>query len=227
MAIVATSSVHAVDESNVLRGAVYKKKDSKTKKGSRSSSSKCDKKFDGDGTSALCIDGRKDGKQTVDDLWKSMDENCDNAWGLEEEANKEKDRKYPCKADNKEDQEYNDCARYGVDQQVQRIEKECFDDDPSQCQDLGETAAEIIVFANVNCSVASSSTYGNDEPDYKETCREVAYGICSGYISTTINKYCSGSNVSTSELLELQKKCEKQVDNMVGNGSDELKIMIK
>lgn len=221
----------------MFRGAVYKKKDHKkgSRSSSRSRSSKCDKKFDGDGTSALCIDGRKDGKQTVDDLWKSMDENCDNAWGLEEEANKEKERKYPCKADNEEYQEYNNCARAGVDQQVQRIEKECFDDDPSQCQDLGETAAEIIVFATVNCALASSkefftaglgpgalssSTYGNDEPDYKEICLEVAYGICAGYISTTLNKYCSGSNVSTSEILELQKKCEKQVDNMVGNSSE-------
>lgn len=204
--MVATSGVHAAAKPQVLRGSLDKE----------------DVLVE---VEATCQEGFGAGQMSVWEIWEDdMDSNCDNIWGLEDAADDMKDDEYPENASNWKDQAYNDCARDGVDHQVDHYEEECLGDDPSQCQDLGETAAEIIVFDNVCVPDMSGSAYGNAEPDYKETCREVAYGICTGYISTTINKYCSDSNVSTSELLELQNKCEDQVDSMVG--ADELEFMI-
>lgn len=229
LAMVATSSVHAIDEP-MLRGDLYEKKKRPSPSKSRSSSSKTDKSDD-DGSSSRCADGKKDGKKTVDDLWKSMDENCDNAWDLDDDANKKKNKKYPRKAENRKDQEYNDCARDEVDKQVERIEKKCFDNDPSQCEDLGKTAAELVVKDNYECSQAhASGQSASKHTDYKKECRKVAYGVCEGHITSAVKTICRNRHEkvrSTSELRSLQTKCKKQVDRMTGKKGDELKIMIK
>mmetsp|Transcript_14805 Transcript_14805/g.32163 ORF Transcript_14805/g.32163 Transcript_14805/m.32163 type:complete len:137 (-) Transcript_14805:90-500(-) len=132
------------------------------------------------------------------------------------------DRKYPRNPRNWRTKAYNKCARDGAEQQVQKIEKECLNDDSSQCEDLGETAAEIIVFANV-CRPEFDEASSQRNPDYKKTCRQVAYGICKGQISTKINKYCSDKRLSSTKMLRLQDKCKKQIDGMVR--ADELEFM--
>jgi len=131
-----------------------------------------------------------------------------------------KDRSFPRRPRDRREREFNNCARDEIDKEVKRIEKECLEDDSSQCEDLGDTAAEIIVFDNV-CSPmfdqASSSRRGKKK-NYKRTCRKVAYGICEGQISRTIRSYCPDSRVSTSKLRDLQRKCKQEVDEMTGEG---------
>eukprot|EP01083_Nonionella_stella_P040998 111167_1 len=196
-ALVATSTVHAVDEPYVLRGSVGNEEMMVA-------------------LQASCSQGSRDGQKSVKKLWKRSGEDCDNAWDLERQANKMKSRNYPRKSRNWRDRAYNRCAREGADNQVQKVEKQCLNNDPSQCTDLGETAAEIIVFDNVCQPQFDSQAVPPRPPDYKETCREVAYGICQGQISAKINEYCADSNVRSNRLLRLMDKCEDQVDKMVG-----------
>ena len=123
-----------------------------------------------------------------------------------------KDTLYPTNTDSWKIQAYNECARdYGVDPQVDEIEEECLQDDSSQCIDLGETAASIIVYDNV-CYTYGATTHH----DYLQECREVAYGICEGNIQNKIKQQCSDKlPVSTSELSQLMDMCEDQVNSMV------------
>ncbi len=165
---------------------------------------------------ASCSQGQRDGQKKVKKIWRNSGEDCDNVWDLQQRANKAKRRNYLRNPRNWRDQAYNRCARDGIDAQVKRIEKECLEDDSSQCEDLGETAAEIIVFDNVCTPDFSSSSYGHHPPNYKKTCREVAYGICEGNISSTAREYCRDTRVSTSRLRSLQDKCEDQVNKMTG-----------
>jgi len=56
------------------------------------------------------------------------------------------------------------------------------------------------------------------EPDYKEKCREVATGVCEGAVGDQVSQ--NGCSITTSDLLELQNKCEGQVDSMTGVTSE-------
>ncbi len=138
--------------------------------------------------------------------------NCDNVWDLQLSADEMKDTLYPVNTGNWKLQAYNECARdYGVDPRVSDIEEGCLGDDSSQCIDLGETAASIIVNENV-CDSNSATAYHN----YLQDCREVAYGICEGNIQNKIQQQCSDKlPVSTSELSQLMGMCEDQVNSMV------------
>jgi hypothetical protein len=125
-----------------------------------------------------------------------------------------KDTLYPAnKADSWQVQAYNECARiYGVDPRVAEIEEGCLGNDSSQCIDLGETAASMIVYESVCGTYVAPYTHH----DYLEDCREVAYGICEGDIHNKIQEQCSDMwPVSTSELSQLMDMCEDQVNSMV------------
>jgi hypothetical protein len=68
------------------------------------------------------------------------------------------------------------------------------------------------------CPFSASASFAPDsQPDYKEACREVAYGVCKGAVGEQV--YDNGCSISTSDLLGLQKMCEQQVDMMTGGGS--------
>ena len=121
-----------------------------------------------------------------------------------------KDTLYPANTGNWKLQAYNECARdYGVDPVVSDIEDGCLGDDNSQCIDLGETAASIIVYENV-CNIYASAKH-----NYLQDCRNVAYGICEGSILNKIQQQCPQNSVPTSELSELMDMCEDQVNSMV------------
>ena len=68
------------------------------------------------------------------------------------------------------------------------------------------------------CPFTAADSYGHgSEPDYKATCRSVAYGVCEGAIyDNVVDNGCKG--ISTSELNKLQYKCKGQVDAMTGGG---------
>lgn len=59
---------------------------------------------------------------------------------------------------------------------------------------------------------ADSYGYGSDEPDYKQSCREVAYGVCEGAILKMVES--NGCDPPTSDVAVLQEECEGQVDSM-------------
>ena len=68
---------------------------------------------------------------------------------------------------------------------------------PGLCIALGETAASIIVCAN-KCL---RWIFNDETPNYTQTCREVAYGICKGAIKDKIKQQCPDKlPVSTTEL---------------------------
>jgi hypothetical protein len=130
-----------------------------------------------------------------------------------------KTRNYP-DTGNWKTKSYNQCARDGADAAVKAIEKECLNDDSSQCTDLGETAAEMIVYNNV-----CPGQYAAKHTNYKQTCRKVAYGVCQGAIPTKIAQQCSTRDAakwkSTSQLSKLMDMCKGQVNNMTPSSEEE------
>lgn len=204
LALVVTSSVHAAKMPFVLRGSGYNEAVLVE-------------------VEASCSEGLRSGKKTADDLWRSMGQDCGDIYNLEKEANKEKTKKYP-NSSNWRTEAYNECARDGVDDQVKKYEKECLES-PEECEDLGKTAAELVVKDNYECSKPQVEPSASRQTDYKKDCRKVAYGVCEGHISTAVKTICRNPNErvrTTSELRSLQTKCEKQVNRMTGG--DELKL---
>ena len=121
---------------------------------------------------ASCADGTRAGQREVQKLYGG---NCGNAWDLEKRANRVKDRSFPSDPRDWRERAYNQCAREAMDKEVKKIEKQCLNNNTGECEDLGETAAEIIVFNNV-CTPNFATPQENT--DYKATCKAVAYGIC-------------------------------------------------
>ena len=168
-------------------------------------------------THDYCQSGHAAVKNEVEKLWKipPFNSNCNNTWNLQAAADDLKDDKFRNNTSNWVTDSCNQCARdYGVDPEVDKILKQCLDNDSSQCIALGETAASIIVYANV-CGGYSAENH----QDYLQTCREVAYGICEGAIRTKIEEQCPDQlPVSTTELNSLMGMCVEQVDSMTGGG---------
>jgi hypothetical protein len=95
---------------------------------------------------------------------------------------------------------------------VTKYEKQCLDDSPDECYDLGQAAAQIIAFDF--CPFSAADATGYSQPNYKASCRSVAYGVCEGAIYSNVRG--NGCSISTSQLSKLQNKCEGQVDSMTG-----------
>ena len=109
----------------------------------------------------------------------------------------------------------------GVDKEVARIKKACFEDDPTECLELGEAAAAQIVLSNV-CDMAGRGQHAND---YKKSCQKMAYTVCKGKIPTMITKYCRNKMPSTSRLNNIGKKCPRKVDLLIGRNKLEAVTM--
>eukprot|EP00579_Thalassiosira_antarctica_P016244 CAMPEP_0201944986 /NCGR_PEP_ID=MMETSP0903-20130614/53672_1 /ASSEMBLY_ACC=CAM_ASM_000552 /TAXON_ID=420261 /ORGANISM="Thalassiosira antarctica, Strain CCMP982" /LENGTH=306 /DNA_ID=CAMNT_0048488043 /DNA_START=136 /DNA_END=1056 /DNA_ORIENTATION=- len=169
-----------------------------------------------------CTQGMKDGQEEVRQAWRNNGQNCDDVWSVENEANRIKERKFPRNSGNWRTETYNECARRGVDDEVGRIEKECLEDDSSQCTDLGNAAAELVVMDNF-CT-PDSDRGDKGRTDYKRECKKAAYRVCEGNIPNVADRWCPDKNMSTSKLSELQDKCRRQVNSMVG-GNDAFAFM--
>jgi len=195
LALAAASSAYASDEPYVLRG---------------SANSDIFAELE-----STCSQGQREGRRAVRSLFSG---NCDDVWSLSDDASRMKNRNFPDRG-NWNQKTRNQCARRGVDDEVRSIEKSCLDDSPEQCEDLGDAAAELIVMDNV-CSIMYDQASSHGRPNYKKTCREVAYGICEGQISRTIRNWCPDEMPSTSKLRTLQGKCTSQVNRMTGGGGE-------
>merc|ERR1711862_608757 len=168
---------------------------------------------DSDDRSASCDNGRKRGETAMRDEWERQGDDCVNAWDLSNMARSVK-KKYPSSGGNERVREYNRCARNAVDEEVENIKEECFEDNPSQCFGLGQAAANMIALYDV-CDEASAKGRGNKN-DYERSCRDMAYTICEGQVASSIKKYCPKKMPGTSRLGELMDECPSKVDSLLG-----------
>lgn len=172
---------------------------------------------------STCESGYEDGRTHTWMIWNNkLGADCYNVWDLERRANILIALKYSDDS-NWKNQSFNECAKDAVHAEVQRIEKVCLEDDSSQCTELGNTAAELVI-ENRWCvpERPGISPYTTTQ-DYKANCKEVATSICKGQIPNVANQWISEQAMTTSQMLELQGECEEQVNDMVPGEESVLK----
>mmetsp|Transcript_4312 Transcript_4312/g.9280 ORF Transcript_4312/g.9280 Transcript_4312/m.9280 type:complete len:449 (+) Transcript_4312:366-1712(+) len=203
LALVAATGAHALGERQALRGLVENDQVLVDLQGP-------------------CEDGVKEGRRQVRSLWRGMGEDCNKVWDLKQAANRMSTRKFrDTRGASWQTKSENRCAREEVLNEVNRIEKTCLEDDSSQCSALGEAAAEEVVLGNF-CTIARMESQ-NDEgkrPNWRKQCKNAAYSICEGQITTVKNRWCRSQRMSTSKLRELQGMCRRQVNSMVNGEGD-------
>lgn len=78
----------------------------------------------------------------------------------------------------------------------------------------------LVIFAEIAfeyCPFNAAVSFApGDQPDYKQACREVAYGICQGVVGNQVN--ANGCSISANDLKTLQGKCKREVNKMTGGG---------
>lgn len=159
-------------------------------------------------------DGVIAGRKEAERIWRNNGSNCANIWGFDDQVQRSMNRNYANRSsDNWRQGAYKRGVREGADTVVAKYEKECLEDNSDECFDLGEAAAYEIAWAY--CPTSASASHHYDYPNYKATCKTVAYGVCKGEISGAV-KGNGCMTIPTSDLLDLQSKCRRQVDNMVG-----------
>lgn len=166
-----------------------------------------------------CEAGYAAGVKATNDLWKGEpnSSNCDNIWTLQDpQANDMKKDKFPENPDNWRDQTYNQCARQGVDDQVDTITKGCTWDDTTQCNDLGNAAAERIVIREW-CTPGGTDADTASSTDWLAECADTAVVICKGNIANVANRWCPDKTMSGGDHHDMQVQCQAEVDSMVGN----------
>ncbi len=96
---------------------------------------------------------------------------------------------------------------------VKEKERRCLHDDPSECIDLGNTAADMIAYDH--CKIAGISSIGRD---YRPSCKQAAITRCGGAIFDKVRNMCGAPN-DTRVLNDLAAKCSRQVTNLIGERS--------
>ncbi|KAL7506715.1 hypothetical protein ACHAXN_004503 [Cyclotella atomus] len=173
--------------------------------------SKTNMSCDGDFNSGVYL-----GADVAEKMWKEQGSSCSNIWGFEDQVDNYLESKYPTDTSDWRKNSCHEGMKKGADQVVAKYEKQCLDDTPDECYDLGQAAAQMIAFDFCPFSAQSDATaYG--QPNYKASCRSVAYGVCEGAIYNNVRD--NGCSISTSQLNNLQNKCKGQVDSMTGGDS--------
>lgn len=103
---------------------------------------------------------------------------------------------------------FNKGFRAGMEQGINDIERQCLDDSPDQCLELGNEAAAII--AARHCGASSAN---RRPPNFQRICREVGINQCRGRVFNQVTDLCGSPR--TSDLLRLQDECEDQVDRLI------------
>jgi hypothetical protein len=161
--------------------------------------------------------GLREGQQTAQKLWRNMGNSCSNAWSsFKDRIDREiRNRGWNSSSSNWTTKSFNEGARAGMQQVLKEKEKQCFNDSPTECVNLGNEAARMIAF--FHCHPDSMSTFGNN---YRATCRDVAIGQCQGQIFNQVRRECGAPN--TRKTRELQNKCSNQVKSMIGDRAEEM-----
>ena len=90
-----------------------------------------------------CERGLRAGRKAVKKMWKNLDKNCDEIWGLETSARRMTDRRFRARGSNWRKAAFNRCARNGVDKAIEKFEEKCLEKTADQCKDLADVAAEM------------------------------------------------------------------------------------
>jgi len=106
----------------------------------------------------------------------------------------------------------NECAAFGVGVSVD-YDRPCGSSPVADdCVEMGDTAAELVVMYNW-CSPNTATS--NSFPNYASQCKKVATNVCKGQIPSVARRWCSDEAMTTTNLLDLQRKCEDQVNRML------------
>ena len=167
--------------------------------------------------------GLNEGRRIAQNLWRNMGNSCSNAWSsFSDRINSEiRNRGWNSTSGNWRTQSFNQGARAGMQQVLKEKEKQCFNNSPDECIDLGNEAARIIAFRHCNPDLLSTNSHKN----YKATCRKVAIGQCQGQIFTQVSKIRGCGSRSTNKTRQLQNECTSQVNSMIGYGTKEMSFM--
>ncbi|KAL3784827.1 hypothetical protein ACHAWO_005823, partial [Cyclotella atomus] len=187
------------------------------------------------------FDGLAAGKEGAETMWQKMGSDCGNIWDFQSDVNSMKGWAFP-DSGNWRIRSYNRGARSGADQVVQKYEKRCLDNSPDECNDVGlSAAAEVRILINAlhhckkciyltsmiflskiafeYCPPPADDAQAMDTPmSFKATCRSVAYGICKGEVGAAVE--ANGCSITTSQTLNLRRKCKIQVDSMTSVSHD-------
>ncbi len=161
-------------------------------------------------------DGRRQGERAANRLWTRMGGNCADAWGdFERRVRRDiRDRGWDGDGRNWRERSFNQGARAGMNDVVKEKERRCLHDDPSECIDLGNTAADMIAYDH--CKVVRPMGIRND---YKRSCKKAAITRCGGAVYDKVRNMCGAPN--TRVLNRLTNRCEKQVTDLIGGRMEE------
>ena len=173
-----------------------------------------------------CEDGFRAGRQAVRNIWeRDLDEDCDNAWDLKGEARRTKTRRFQG-GRNWRKRLFNECAGDGVDEIIQDIEDECFNQNSGQCMSLAVGTAEKIVRQNLCTPKRKENRLGwrarssAPKPDYRKSCKDVGVNHCPSKIENTITSWCPEKLYvldRTDRRLSLENECQDTVDELLGD----------
>lgn len=74
-------------------------------------------------------------------LWQQNGSSCSSIWGFEDQVDDYLDENYPTDTSNWRTNSCNEGVAEGAHQVVDKYEKQCLDDNPDECNDLGNAAA--------------------------------------------------------------------------------------
>ena len=101
--------------------------------------------FDKSETSPPCEDfntGVYHGADVAEYIWDEMGGSCSNIWGYEDAVDDYLDVHYPTDTSNWKTNSCNEGVEAGADQVVDKYEKQCLEESPDECYDLGHAAAQ-------------------------------------------------------------------------------------
>ena len=87
-------------------------------------------------------DGVYLGAEVAEKMWKEMGSSCSNIWGFEDKVEDYIEVKYPTDTSDWRKNSCHQGVEAGADQVVDKYEKQCLDDSPDECYDLGHAAAQ-------------------------------------------------------------------------------------
>lgn len=162
-----------------------------------------------------CHQGEIDGKRMVNDKFRN---NCNNALdrNFVRNVNRQRDRQFGNNS-NWQDRAYNKCAQDAIQRELDHIGRQCRNSSQAadDCNELGREAARVIVRQARVCDNKNKSRIrGNDLKQFQRSCRNVAYGVCSGFIWDAATE--CGGRVSLDDQARLQRKCQSEVNSLTG-----------
>jgi hypothetical protein len=168
-------------------------------------------------------DGYTEGERRALRIWKhDYAEDCYDvfAYSIEVKDDVVNGEYKPSRHDNWRDEAFNRGGRHGASNEVMMKQKDCLD--PKYCDELGKTAAELLVADFCGTRTAMMA----QERSPVEMCRVSSTNTCKGFIVDKIEEAIdqTGScdeidgdidNLTMPLTLDLQDECEAQVDEMI------------